>query len=199
METEKIESGTPIHDRTIRAFLEDVGSKTPSPGGGAAAASAGALGVSLLLMAGRFSLDAEHLDEYVEDLEFMSDRLLELAEEDRRTYRSYRAEVQRTNGGDDKNRVNLLLKSIQIPIDIGQCCRDVLQHYLEVRSMLKNSFQTDIRMAVGLLENSWKTTNELCEWNLEQLSDGPSKDDLSQNLEQLQNEMDSIFEEIDEV
>src|SRR5688572_6926380 len=76
-------------DRSLGEVLADFAAKTPTPGGGAAAALAGALGASLCLMAVRFSMGRKGMEARHAELKFAEralatalDRLLPMAEKD---------------------------------------------------------------------------------------------------------------------
>ena len=50
-------------ERTLRAFSDDLSADSPVPGGGSAAAYAGAMGAALAAMVGRISIKKERSDE----------------------------------------------------------------------------------------------------------------------------------------
>ena len=50
-----------LKDLSIVNFCEELASKNPTPGGGSAAAAAGSIGLSLVLMTGNYAEDQEKL------------------------------------------------------------------------------------------------------------------------------------------
>jgi methenyltetrahydrofolate cyclohydrolase len=81
----------PLGERTVAELLSALADRTPAPGGGSAAALAGALGAGLLEMAAAFAIGRPGAD--VRELRALRDRgaalraqLLELADEDLRSY-----------------------------------------------------------------------------------------------------------------
>jgi len=84
---------TGVRDMTVGSFVAEAGAKTPTPGGGAIAALGGALGVSMALMAARFTTGkkkfaavAQEIEGAIAKLETLSARLLDLVDADRSAY-----------------------------------------------------------------------------------------------------------------
>ncbi|MBN1808867.1 MAG: cyclodeaminase/cyclohydrolase family protein [Planctomycetes bacterium] len=83
----------PAREDTLAGFLNRAASATPTPGGGAVAAAGGALGVSMALMAARFTQGkkkfaavAEEIDSSILSLETLSTELLALIDADMAAY-----------------------------------------------------------------------------------------------------------------
>ena len=72
-----------LADRSVRELLDAVGARTPAPGGGTAAALAGALGAGLVEMAARFTPGREHI---VSEASALRARLLEMGERELGAY-----------------------------------------------------------------------------------------------------------------
>ena len=74
-------------DEPVRGFLDQLAARTPTPGGGGAAAVTGAMAAGLVAMAARFSAtrlpDAGELADQADELRR---RLAQLADEDARAY-----------------------------------------------------------------------------------------------------------------
>ena len=78
---------------SIGSFVEQAGARTPTPGGGAIAAAGGALGVSMALMAARFTTGkkkfasvAEEIEAAISELETLSGGFLDLIDADKAAY-----------------------------------------------------------------------------------------------------------------
>ena len=78
---------------TVGSFIAEAGAKTPTPGGGAIAALGGALGVSMALMAARFTTGKkkfaavqQEIEAAITKLEGLSARLIDLVDADRAAY-----------------------------------------------------------------------------------------------------------------
>ena len=61
-------------DMTVERFLEAMASKDPTPGGGAAAAIAGATGAALIAMVGRLTLGKQGFEDIEERMRALVDR-----------------------------------------------------------------------------------------------------------------------------
>ena len=83
--------GPDLPSMRLEEFLRALGSRTPSPGGGAVAALSGAMGASLLLMVAEYSEQAPAGDDSKSRLQGISERFLELAREDAVAYAAYSA------------------------------------------------------------------------------------------------------------
>ena len=65
----------------IRAFLEELSSATPAPGGGSVAALSGAMAASLVMMVCNLTIDKEQFAENRQEIETILEKALKLQEE----------------------------------------------------------------------------------------------------------------------
>ena len=100
-------------DQPVRGFLDQLAARTPTPGGGGAAAVTGAMAAGLVAMAARFSLkqlpEAGELAEEADRLRYMASQLLDM---DARAY----AAVLAAHGPE---RQQALLGAAMIPLEIA--------------------------------------------------------------------------------
>jgi formiminotetrahydrofolate cyclodeaminase len=96
-------------DRTIGAWLDDLGSSSPTPGGGAAAGVAAATGAALIAMVGQLTIGKdgfEDLDARMRSLVETADRereaFLSLAEEDASAFESVMASFRLPKSTDEE-------------------------------------------------------------------------------------------------
>jgi len=74
-------------DEPVRGFLDQLAARTPTPGGGGAAAVTGAMAAGLVAMAARFSArQLPEAGELAEEADRLRRRLAQLAEEDAQAY-----------------------------------------------------------------------------------------------------------------
>src|SRR5438105_11596943 len=76
-------------ERSLRAFTDDLSADSPVPGGGSAAAYAGAMGAALAAMVGRISIKkdrSEALEAYIEETDNLRSDFLRLGEDDSAAY-----------------------------------------------------------------------------------------------------------------
>src|SRR5207245_10450541 len=88
-------------EHSLRAFSDDLSSDAPVPGGGSAAAYAGAMGAPLAAMVGRISMKkdrSEALEAYIEETDNLRSDFLRLVEDDGAAYvrRPHGMKLQRT-------------------------------------------------------------------------------------------------------
>ena len=100
-------------DEPVRGFLDQLAARTPTPGGGGAAAVTGAMAAGLVAMAARFSArQLPEASELAEEADELRRRLAQLAEEDARAY----AAVLASRGPE---RRKALLGAAMIPLEIA--------------------------------------------------------------------------------
>src|SRR3954467_11272863 len=76
-------------DLTLRAFSDELASDAPVPGGGSAAAYAGAMGAALAAMVARITLKkatSEELKSYIEETDNLRSDFLRLVDDDSAAY-----------------------------------------------------------------------------------------------------------------
>lgn len=125
-------------------FLEAVGARKATPGGGSVAAVVGALGASLACMAARFSLSpAEgHSSALADSFESASSRLLDLAIEDAAAYsklaealkRSRRKPSEALTGGADveaaaKNAAEVPLRALKVTCEVLEAMTNLAEGF----------------------------------------------------------------------
>lgn len=123
-----------VADQPVGALLENVASGGVTPGGGATAAVVAAAGTALVEMVCANTLDRGGVDERAEDLaELRADltdrreRLLALADEDEAAVEAL-MEAYSTPAGDGREEAveAAALRATEVPLEIAETCRDVL-------------------------------------------------------------------------
>ena len=100
-------------DEPVRGFLDRLAARTPTPGGGGAAAVTGAMAAGLVAMAARFSArQLPEVGDLAEEADELRRRLAQLAEEDAQAY----AAVLASRGPERKKA---LLGAAMIPLEIA--------------------------------------------------------------------------------
>ena len=109
-------------DEPVRGFLDQLAARTPTPGGGGAAAVTGAMAAGLVAMAARFS--ARHLPaagEVADQADELRRRLAQLADMDARAYAAV-LDAGRQPGDDGQRRERTreaLLGAAHVPLEIA--------------------------------------------------------------------------------
>ena len=120
-------------DNTLVQYIEELASKTPTPGGGSAAALAGCLGVALISMAANFTTGErykeaeEDIQDILESARGLTDKLILLIDEDSISYRKVQAAYKLPKDtADEKNKRSMAIQDA-LKENIG-VCMDICKH-----------------------------------------------------------------------
>ena len=122
-------------DSTLRAFSDDLSSEAPVPGGGSAAAYAGALGAALAAMVARISLKKEEsrdLREFVEEMDNLRGDFLRLVDDDSSAYARVAAALKLPRKSDEEKNARqerlqaALLAASRVPLEVAETARRLL-------------------------------------------------------------------------
>ena len=145
-------------ERTLRAFSDDLSADTPVPGGGSAAAYAGAMGAALAAMVARISLKkakSEQLESFVEETDNLRTDFLRLVDDDSAAYaRVAEALKLPRNSEEEKKRRQerlqaALLAASRVPLEVAETARRLLDAC--ERGIASSSPMTASDIGVGAL------------------------------------------------
>ena len=112
-------------DYTLTQYLQSLSQKSPTPGGGSAAALTAALGAGLLSMVGNYSLGKGHaagiegkIRTAIKDTENITQRLIVLVDLDAQAY----MDVVKTKESSVKVKQKALAKARSVPREICRLC-----------------------------------------------------------------------------
>lgn len=183
----------PIADLSLAAFLDALGSKTPTPGGGAAACITGAIASAQADMVVRYSQNrkdlAQHqfvLDAAVSALGAHRRAFLALADEDAVAYGAY--SVANKLPPTDPARAGALAAATRACIDVPQ---RALQRALDLARLLDDlkdktnrHLRSDLAIAADLCEASALSSRRNIEINLPNLPAQPQRDAVAASMHQ---------------
>ena len=171
-------------DGSVSEFLNALASPTPTPGGGTAAAFAGAMGASLLAMVAgltktRTGADAERLPLVLAGsaLTPLRRRLASLADEDSAAFDEVMAAYRLPKASDEQKAARLraietgLTHASTVPLDTLRACADALEQAEAVARCGSVSAACDVSVAVGLLEAAAAGADANVRINLDGLRD----------------------------
>ncbi len=202
-----------VAEMTLGGFAEALASEKPTPGGGAAAAVAAALGASLTSMVVRLSLDrpkyAEHAALHAEALE-QSDaarvRFLELADADAAaygTYRTARSMPHETDAEEDTRAAATRAAArgaTQVPLDVVKTCHAQVELVDRVVGRTNLYVGSDLEVAALLLDSAARCAAANVRVNLDSIGDegfaGAVSAELDQRLQQIQSTADRARERV---
>jgi formiminotetrahydrofolate cyclodeaminase len=114
-------------DQPVRGFLDQLAARTPTPGGGGAAAVTGALAAGLVAMAARFSATLPGAGDLADQADELRVRVASLADLDARAYAAVLAALRGPGEADPRReaereaqRRKALLGAALVPLEIAE-------------------------------------------------------------------------------
>lgn len=153
-----VDAGVPGHE-SIASFTSRLSARTPTPGGGSAAAIAAALAAGLGEMVLAYSLDPakppDDLAEVARALAGGRRRFLELAEEDARSYDAVRAARRARKEKPDDPTLSAavaaaLENAAQVPLETAQRAVDLASRLVVVGERTKAALRSDLTTSLAL-------------------------------------------------
>jgi formiminotetrahydrofolate cyclodeaminase len=170
--------------RTVGQLLEALSSPTPTPGGGTAAAIAGAMGTSLLIMVTGLAKSRNNTDEEKAALARARDclapiaaHLTQLADADAQAFDRVMAAYRLPKGTDAEKvaRTGAIQSALQgattVPLDTLRACADALAHARVVAEHGNRTAASDAGVAIGLLRAAASGAQANVQANLDGIKD----------------------------
>ena len=155
---------TKFADMTVAQLLAALASPDPTPGGGTAAAIAGAMGTSLLVMVSGLAKSRNNVDDEKaalaaakSALEPITSRLMELADADTRAFNDVMAAYRLPKATDEDKAARTsavqaaLRGATEIPLETLRACADALTHVRPIADYGNQAATSDVGVAMGLL------------------------------------------------
>lgn len=149
---------------TVAQLLAALASPDPTPGGGTAAAIAGAMGTALLVMVTGLAKTKNNLDDEKAALaaaraalEPINSRLVELADADTRAFNEVIAAYRQPKATDADKAARTrsiqaaLRAATEVPLETLRACVDAASHGRVVAGYGNQSAASDVGVAIGLL------------------------------------------------
>jgi len=184
---------TPLSTRSFGDFLDQLASKTPTPGGGAVASAVGALGTALGDMVLAYSFGKKKLAEHEPKLHEASAKLsrarmmlLELAAEDEAAYGLVN-ELSKLPR-DDPRRADLpaaTLAAARVPLACMAACASVLRLLDTLPGITNTHIHSDLAIAAILAEAAARSAGWNVRVNLPGIADAQERESLTRECEQL--------------
>lgn len=156
---------TRFADMTVAQLLAALASSEPTPGGGTAAAIAGAMGASLLVMVTGLAKSKSNTDDEKAALaaartaiEPLGARLAQLADADTDSFNAVMAAFRLAKSTDDEKAArtaaiqHALRGATIVPLDTLRACVEALDHGRAVAEHGNRSAASDAGVAIGLLK-----------------------------------------------
>ena len=168
-----------LTEQTCPAFAELLASKAAVPGGGGAAALAGALGIALCNMAGKLSASPKRagLYELNEKAEALKDELIALIDEDAENFEplSKAYSMPKTTPGYAETMRLLTLQACKAPMKIMRCCCKAVELLEQTRALCSKFLLSDIACGASLCASALESASLNVFVNTKMLSDEDAK------------------------
>jgi methenyltetrahydrofolate cyclohydrolase len=179
---------TAFSDFTVAQLLDALSSPNPTPGGGTAAAIAGAMGTSLLIMVTGLAKSRSGTEEEKTALAHaraalvpMTSQLTELADADTRAFDRVMAAYRLPKNSDDEKAArtraiqDALKDATTVPLQTLRACADALAHAGSVARHGNRSAASDAGVAVALLKAAADGAHANVQINLDGIKDDDFK------------------------
>jgi methenyltetrahydrofolate cyclohydrolase len=188
----------PYSEFALIDLLDAFASNDPVPGGGSAAALAGALGVSLLVMAASLPKsrtgapeEATDLAEAAARLRPLRERLVELIDADSSAYRSVMAALKLSKATEQEQArrhealQSALKEATDVPLDVMRSGQQALAGGVVVARNVYRVAASDVAMGIELLGASVRGAALSIDGNLSSIKDGKYVERVSRERGQL--------------
>ncbi len=185
-------------EHSVSQFLDALGSSEPTPGGGTAAAIAGAMGASLLAMVAGLPRTRGNTDEeravlagVQEALRPMRARFTALADSDAEAFNEVMAAYKLPKGTDEEKAARSaaiqrgLQRATAVPLDTVRVAAAALAQATLVARLGNRSAASDVAVALGLLEAATLGATANVRINLDAVKDEDFKAQASAALDQM--------------
>jgi formiminotetrahydrofolate cyclodeaminase len=180
---------------TVRDLLDALGSDAPAPGGGAAAALAGALGAALVQMTANLTLGRPRLADVQEQARgiegqaaALRQRLQRLTDADAEAYAAVSAAYRLPRETDDQRRErsvaiqSALSQAAAVPLEVADACAEVLGVCEAAAPVLNAAVISDVMVGALLAHAALEAAGVNVEVNLASMTDGQMIDHLASQL-----------------
>ena len=174
---------------TVEKYLDRLAAKTPIPGGGSAAALAGAIGISLLLMSARYmsgkagmGTPTAKLHKIIQFAERSQKRLKKLMAEDEIAYLRLSRQLKKRRS---ENITKLYKKAADVPMEACRVLHEGLKKCEELFPYCKTSIVSDLAEAAILMEAGFLSAKANVDINLKEIKDAQYTKSLRNYLSNL--------------
>lgn len=199
-----------LKDKSIQGFLEELAGSSATPGGGSAAALAGAMGAALVSMVCRLTIGKKRFADVenemrgaLEEAEALRARLTDLAEADTRAFDhvmgAYRLpkETQEEQVTRQAAIQAALRGATQVPLETARACASVVKLAAQVIARINPNALSDAGAAALLAEAGLKGAQLNVAINLADIHDpilvGETREDLHRIVSGTEQEKESVF------
>jgi len=179
-------------ERTLRAFSDDLASSAAVPGGGSAAAYAGALGAALAAMVGRIAERKEPTElttALISEADYLRADFIRLVDDDSAAYLHVSEAIKMPKASDEEKRARTerlqaaLLGASRVPLEVAKTSRRLLDLCERTIERASTATLSDIGVGAFLAETALRGAALNVMINLASLKDAAQVKALSEDLD----------------
>lgn len=178
-----------LSDLTLSVLLDRLGAKTPTPGGGAVAASVAALSAGLARMVVSYSVGSKKLAEHRVELESSGESLdrasalaLRLADEDAEAYAALNDAMKLKGDERDRAMPGAVAGAIAPPTAVSALSIDLLRLYERLAPITNRHLRSDLAIAAVLADAGVRSAAWNIEINLAMLDDESERERIGASV-----------------
>lgn len=181
-----------MRDKTIAEFLQNLGARQPTPGGGAVAGLNGAIAAAQLKMVYEYS-KTDNTREATGKLSKTVDRFLELAENDSKAY----VEVRRAYEEGKKDTIEkALLNAVKPSLEVLKYCQELIKSARDNAKSVNKNLRPDMVVALANVKAAVRSSQSMLATNSKSMGPGKEKDSIKDEIvsaTQLLNQVDDLY------
>ncbi len=171
-------------DKPLQAYLDELASSQPTPGGGSAAALSGAMGAGLASMVARLTLGKDayasvqpEIEAIVQNTERLRARFQQLIQEDIEAYGRLSAtfKLPRTTSEEKAARTGAiqdqLANAALVPLEMAECAAELVHYCLRIAEIGNTNVLSDIATAAALVSSAGTGASWMVRTNLRAMKD----------------------------
>ncbi len=180
-----------IREQKIKKFLEEVSSKAPTPGGGASAALAGAMGAALVGKVARLTKENLEVSKITQKADKLRSELLELSDKDCQAYnevvKAYRLPKEEEEQQETRNKKiqEALKNAAEVPLETAKKSLEVLRLASFVAAKGNQNAVSDARCGIELATAAIYGALENVRINLSQVKDEKFVEKFKEEIEKI--------------
>jgi formiminotetrahydrofolate cyclodeaminase len=191
-------------DRTLRAFSEDLASERPVPGGGSAAAYAGALGAGLCAMVLRISAkkSEQPLEERITELDNLRGDFLRLVDDDSAAFARVSDAMKLPRATSDEKALRKermqsgFLAAARVPLEVAKTARRLLEACDRITPSAVPMTVSDVGVGALMAQTALRGAALNVMINLASLDDAAQVKALSEELDRAVDGADEVAERV---
>ena len=152
-------------NHTLTEYIRALSSRTPVPGGGSAAALVGSLGMALIAMVARYSMNPSPVETKIRNIlrqsQGLERRLLQLVDRDAQAYRK----VVKTRWAPPAKKKAALREARRVPQEVVRSCQRGIPLAAFLVKKGNRYLQSDARLAIEFLKSALRASQITIEIN----------------------------------